>query len=175
MLVAVTLAAFALGHGSFANFAVNGAAGTCTGVVPATRFGVPGFAAALIGALYAYSGWDSATAVGGEVKNPGRAFPVALGAGVALVIGGYVAANAAFVYVLGPLAIANLSPGSSVGVTVVETLFGPIWPTIAAAFLFASVAATLHVSIVKHCKRRSVPLGPKPRSATTSDWPKRTY
>ena len=152
MLAAVTLAAFGLGHGALANFAASGAGGACTGVAPTTRFGLPGFAAALIGALYAYNGWHSVTLVAGEVKNPGRAFPAALGASVALVIGCYVAANVAFVYVLGPLAIASLPPGSSVGITVVETLFGPIWRTIAAAFLFASVAATLHVTILTNAR-----------------------
>jgi APA family basic amino acid/polyamine antiporter len=152
MLGAVTFAAFALGHGSAAHYAVSGASGACTGVASAMRLGVPGFAAALIGALYAYNGWQSITLVAGEVKNPGRALPPALGASVLLVIAGYVGANLAFVYVLGAPAIASLPPGASVGVTVVQTLFGPVWRAGAAAFLFASVAATLHVTIFTYAR-----------------------
>lgn len=152
MLIAVTFAGFALGHGTLANYGTSGASGTCTGVATATRSGVAGFAAALVGALYAYQGWQSATLVAGEVKNPGRAFPLALGTSVLLVMGCYVAANVAFVFVLGPAVIASLAPGASVGVSVVEKLFGSVWQAIAAGLLFASVAATLHVTIFTNAR-----------------------
>ncbi len=148
MLVAITVAGFAAGHGSAAMFTADAAAGSCSGVAPAARFGVAGFAAALIGALYAYQGWQSVTLVAGEIRNPGRTFPLALSVAVGVVITGYVLSNTAFVYVLGPLAIANLAPGVSVGIRVVETLLGPVWRSVAAALLFASVAATLHVTIL---------------------------
>jgi APA family basic amino acid/polyamine antiporter len=152
MLVAVTLAAFALGHGSVAQFRAGGASGSCDGVAAALRGGVPGFAAALIGALYAYNGWHSLTLVAGEVKQPGRTLPLALIVSVVLVIVLYVAGNASFVYVLGPLQIMNLAPSASVGVTVVDALFGPLGRIMAAAFLFASVAATLHVTIFTNAR-----------------------
>lgn len=152
MLAAVTLAAISLGHGSLANFGLSATTGSCAGVLPGMRLGTAGFAAALSGALYAYGGWQNVTQVAGEVKNPGSTFPFALGAGVALVIVAYVAANASYVYVLGPLAIADLPAGASVGVRMVEALFGPAWSTIAAGLLFASVAATLHVTILTYSR-----------------------
>jgi len=152
MLAAVTLAAFALGHGDVAHYATSGATGTCSGIAASVRSGLPGFAAALIGALYAYNGWHSLTLVAGEVRQVGRTLPIALIASVSIVIILYVAGNAAFVYVLSPVTIASLAPNASVGVTVVETLFGPIWRIIAAAFLFASVAATLHVTIFSNAR-----------------------
>jgi APA family basic amino acid/polyamine antiporter len=152
MLAAVTLAAIGLAHGSLANFGHSAVTGSCDGVSPATRLGAAGFAAALSGALYAYGGWQNVTQVAGEVKDPGRAFPFALGGGVVLVIIAYVAANASYVYVLGPLAIADLPAGASVGVRMVDALFGPAWSTIAAGFLFASVAATLHVTILTYSR-----------------------
>ncbi len=151
MLIAVVFAAFAAGHGA-ANFGMSGAGGVCGGVAATVRGGLSGFAAALIGALYAYNGWHSLTLVAGEVKEPERTLPSALITSVTLVIFLYVVANAAFVYVLTPLQIANLAPDASVGVTVVETLFGPIWRIIAAALLFASVAATLHVTIFTNAR-----------------------
>jgi len=148
MLVAITFVAFALGHGTFANYAQNIAGATCTGVSAATRAGIAGFAAALVGALYAYQGWQSSSLVAGEVRDPGRIFPRSLTLSVVIVMLAYVVANVSFVYVLGPSAIASLPPGSSVGVSVVEAIFGPVWRTVAAALLFASVAATLHVTIL---------------------------
>jgi APA family basic amino acid/polyamine antiporter len=152
MLAALTLAAIGLGHGSLANFSHSATTGSCAGVLPAMRLGPGGFAAALSGALYAYGGWQNVTQVAGEVKNPGDTFPFALGAGVVLVIVAYVAANASYVYVLGPLAITDLPAGASVGVTMVEALFGPALSTIAASLLFASVAATLHVTILTYSR-----------------------
>lgn len=152
MLAAVGVAAFAAGRGDIAHLASSGAAGTCAGVPDALRGGAAGFAAALIGALYAYNGWHSLTLVAGEIRQPGRTLPLALVASVLLVIVLYVGANVAFLYVLSPLSIANLTPTASVGVTVVEVLFGPVWRVIAAAFLFASVAATLHVGIFTNAR-----------------------
>jgi APA family basic amino acid/polyamine antiporter len=148
MLVAITFAAFALGNGTFAHYAQSGARGACTGVSAATRAGVPGFAAALIGALYAYQGWQSSSLIAGEVKDPGRVFPRSLAVSVGVVMACYVVANISYVYVLGPVAIASLPPGASVGVSVVATIFGPVWRSIAAALLFVSVAATLHVTVL---------------------------
>jgi APA family basic amino acid/polyamine antiporter len=152
MLVGVTVAAAAIGHAGTVPVDQTVGTASCAGVPAASRGGVAGFAAALIGALYAYQGWQSATLVAGEVKNPGRIFPLALGASVTLVIGCYVAGNIAFVHVLGAHAIANLPAGASVGVTVVETLFGPVWRVIAAGLLSASVIATLHVTILSNAR-----------------------
>ncbi len=152
MLVALVLAAFVVGHGEFAHYRGSGAAGACSGIAASLRGGLPGFAAALIGALYAYNGWHSLTLIAGEVKQPGRILPLALIVSVTLVIALYVAANAAFVYILSPLAIANLAPSASVGVATIEALFGPAWRIVAAAFLFASVIATLHATILSNAR-----------------------
>jgi len=43
------------------------------------------FAVPLMFTLYAYSGWNAATYILGEVRTPGRVIPVALAAGTALV------------------------------------------------------------------------------------------
>ena len=116
------------------------------------RGGIPGFAAALIGALYAYQGWHSLTLIAGEVKRPGRILPLALSISVTLVIVLYVSANASFVFILSPVAIANVASNASVGVAVVEHVFGAVWRTLAAVFLFVSAAATLHVTILTNAR-----------------------
>jgi APA family basic amino acid/polyamine antiporter len=152
MLAAVTFGAFVFGHGDVAHFGTSGGGGSCAGIAESLRGGAAGFAAALIGALYAYNGWHSLTLVAGEVKQPGRTLPLALSVSVMLVVVLYVAGNASFVYLLGPLQIANLAPSASVGVAVVDALVGPLGRIIAAAFLFASVAATLHVTILTNAR-----------------------
>jgi APA family basic amino acid/polyamine antiporter len=152
MLVTIVVCAFALGHGERAHFSASGAGGSCAGIGSAVRNGLPGFAAALIGALYAYNGWHSLTLVAGEIEAPDRTLPTALIVSVLVVIALYVSANVAFVYIVSPLAIADLPPNSSVGVTVVETLFGAVGRSIAAGLLFVSTAATLHVTLLTYAR-----------------------
>lgn len=148
MVGGLTIAAFAVGIGDWHNFAATGLAGTCTGIAAAARGGATGFAAAMIGALYAYNGWASLTYVAGEVKDPGRTIPRALIASMTIVIVLYAAVNVAYFYVLPPTGVASLSPTSSVGVEVMGSLFGPAARGLAAALLVISVLATLHVSIL---------------------------
>ncbi len=64
--------------------------------------GAAGFFAALVGALWAYDGWNNVSMVSSEVRNPQRNLPRALIAGTAGVIGIYLLANLAYFYVLSP-------------------------------------------------------------------------
>ena len=50
--------------------------------------------------LYAYTGFNAAAYVAGEIKNPGRNLPKALLAGTALVVALYLALNVVYVYAL---------------------------------------------------------------------------
>jgi len=144
--------AFTLGAGSFGHFALDGSAGTCSGIAASMRGGIAGFSAAMLGALYAYQGWSSLTYVAGEVKEPGRNLPRALIVSMLAVLALYVAANVAYFYVLSPAAIASVSPSSSVGVEVLGRLFGPQIQGVATALLLLSVIATLHVSILTNSR-----------------------
>ncbi|MDX2081551.1 MAG: amino acid permease [Terrimicrobiaceae bacterium] len=54
------------------------------------------FAVSLLFVLYAYSGWNSAVYIAGEVRNPGRTLPLALGLATVAVTFLYVALNAVF-------------------------------------------------------------------------------
>jgi APA family basic amino acid/polyamine antiporter len=71
------------------------------------RWGAVGFA--LVAALWAYNGFNDMVAVAGEVRDPGRVLPQALLLGVILVVAVYVAANAAYLFVL-PFAALRESP-----------------------------------------------------------------
>ncbi|MBS0417740.1 MAG: amino acid permease [Proteobacteria bacterium] len=62
---------------------------------------------ALIGVLFAYEGAASFCALSGEIKEPGRSLPLALTAGVGIVIVLYLLINAAYLYVLPLKAVAS--------------------------------------------------------------------
>ncbi len=63
-------------------------------------FTVAGFFAALVGALWAYDGWNNVSMVASEVRNPQRNLPRALIGGTAAVIVIYLLANGAYFHVL---------------------------------------------------------------------------
>ena len=71
--------------------------------------GIAGFAAAMIGALWAYDGWNNITFLAGEVKNPGRNLPLALIGGGFVVMGLYLFVNVSYFHVLTPTEIASVS------------------------------------------------------------------
>ncbi len=56
------------------------------------------FAVSLMFTLYAYSGWNAATYILGEVRTPARVIPAALAAGTLLVMLLYLGLNAAFLH-----------------------------------------------------------------------------
>jgi APA family basic amino acid/polyamine antiporter len=56
------------------------------------------FAVSLVYVMYAYSGWNAAIYVAGDVKNPGRYLPLSLVFGTVIVILLYAPLNAVFMY-----------------------------------------------------------------------------
>ena len=79
------------------------------------------FAVSLIFVMFAYSGWNAASYVAEEIKDPQRTLPLALGLGTALVALLYVALNVAFVYAL-PLGA--MKGVVAVGAAASDALFG---------------------------------------------------
>jgi basic amino acid/polyamine antiporter, APA family len=69
--------------------------------------GIAGFFAAMVGALWAYDGWNNVSMVSSEIRNPGRNLPRALIFGTAAVIVTYLLVNAAYFYVLNPAQVAH--------------------------------------------------------------------
>jgi len=64
--------------------------------VDLTHIGGAPFAISLVFVMYSYSGWNAATYIGGELRDPARNLPRALFAGTAIVIVLYVLLNAVF-------------------------------------------------------------------------------
>ncbi|MDQ3258707.1 MAG: amino acid permease, partial [Acidobacteriota bacterium] len=144
----VGLGAFMLADGSFANFAQSNIGGKCEGVDAAAQVGIAGFGAAMLGALWAYDGWNNLTLVGGEVKNPQRNIPVALISGMMVVGTLYILANIAYFYVLTPTEIASVPASSSVATEVASRFLGTGAVMAITAALLASTFGTLHTSIL---------------------------
>jgi basic amino acid/polyamine antiporter, APA family len=148
--------------GSFEHFSMMSTGGTCEGVADGVRYGaveytfLAGFAAAMLGALWGYDGWDNLSFVAGEVKDPSRNLPIAIIGSVLLIIVLYVIAQVAYFYVLDPVAVASVSESGSVGMAVVSKFFGGDIQTfgtgIAVAIftmgLMLSSLGTLHTSIL---------------------------
>jgi basic amino acid/polyamine antiporter, APA family len=88
LIVVFIVAGFAFGDGQPISFAPS--------AVDLTYIGGAPFAISLVFVMYSYSGWNAATYIGGELREPARNLPRALFAGTAIVIALYVCLNAVF-------------------------------------------------------------------------------
>jgi APA family basic amino acid/polyamine antiporter len=67
------------------------------------------FAAALVPIMFTYEGWADLSRVAGEVRDPARNLPRAMGLGVALVVAIYLTTNIVYLYLL-PVDVMAASP-----------------------------------------------------------------
>jgi APA family basic amino acid/polyamine antiporter len=72
-----------------------------TAPTTATSGGVLGVLAALVPILFAFGGWQQATWVGGEVRDPERNLPRAIMIGVTIIVAIYLAVNWGYLHLLG--------------------------------------------------------------------------
>jgi len=136
IIIAVSLLAFTASSGSWQNFATS---------FVAARGGVAGFMAALVAALWAYDGWNDLNMVSGEIRNPARAIPIALVAGVALVAALYMLTNAAVQYVLPAARIASSPRPMSEATAIAVGYWGA---AIVSAGMALSILVTLNGTIM---------------------------
>lgn len=151
LVLGVGVGAFLLARsGDWSHFsqAVNDNVAKCFDVDKATRYGMGGFGAAMLAALWGYDGWNNLTLVAGEVKNPQRNIPLALIGGMLIIISLYVFVNIAYFYALDPTTIASITKESSVAREVAQTFLGPVAVSLIAAALLSSSVGTLHTSIL---------------------------
>lgn len=149
LVLVVGVGAFLLAQGAdWSHLTMANVGGLCEKVSPAARYGFGGLIAAMLGALWAYDGWNNVTLVAGEVQNPKRNLPRALIGGMLLIMALYLFVNLSYFYVMAPTDIASVSTASSVATEVARRFLGPLAITFIAAALLSSTFGTLHTSIL---------------------------
>jgi APA family basic amino acid/polyamine antiporter len=131
-LALLVLASFVMGGGTgadWSNLASNGAP------VEAGLFGL-----ALISVLWAYDGFADLSFVSGEVRDPQRTLPRAIILGTLAIVGIYLAANAAYLYVIPVTAMAG---STLVAADTMEAVVGPLGRTAVAAAVAISALGAL--------------------------------
>jgi APA family basic amino acid/polyamine antiporter len=91
--------------------------------------------------LFTYDGWIDASNIAGEVKNPNRNFPIAMGIGVILITLIYLLVNLAFLRVV-PLEVMRDNP-TLVATAVAEAAFGSIGGTALNLLMWISIFGAL--------------------------------
>ncbi len=102
------------------------------------------FVISLIWVMVAYSGWNAATYVGEEVKQPDRTLPAALGIGTAIVTLAYLGLNLLFVYAT-PLE--QMKGVIAVGSIAAANLFGRNIGGVFAGLMAVSLMATVNAMV----------------------------
>ncbi|MFO8049469.1 MAG: amino acid permease [Desulfosudaceae bacterium] len=105
-------AGFWVGQGSFAHFHKT---------IPVSTSPAEQFAVSLIFVSFAFSGWNAAAYLGGEIKNPTRNIPAALLMGTVFVVLLYLLLNVVYVYALPAGAMSGVM---EVGAAAATALFG---------------------------------------------------
>ena len=130
VLVLLVTLGFTIGDGAVANFAES--AGPVT---PSA------WILALVPVMFAYSGWNAATYVAEEIRDPGRNVPLAMGLGTVVVVAIYLLLNLLYVYALPVSALAG------VDVRVVDVTADQLFGSAVAAPLAAASALMITASI----------------------------
>src|SRR5687768_12566711 len=136
-LALLVLASFLMGGqvgASFTNLASNGAA------IDAGVFGL-----ALISVMWAYDGFADLTFASGEVKDPQRNLPRAIIIGTLMIIGIYLSANVAYLYI-NPIAVMAKSP--LIAADTMGALFGQIGVSFVAVVVMISTFGSLMGSML---------------------------
>jgi APA family basic amino acid/polyamine antiporter len=138
LFVVLVVMAFLFGKGQISNLS----AGQSIGEV---KLGTA--ASQLFYVMFAYSGWNAASYLAGEVRNPGKILPrsLLLGAGSVVVL--YLAINLVFSYAV-PLADVGFDNAELVPLLAVENLFGPRASSIFSTLLGLTFLATVSAFII---------------------------
>ncbi len=97
--------------------------------------------------MFAYSGWNAASYLAGEVKNPAKTLPRSLLLGTTLVVVLYLALNLVFAYAV-PLAEVGFDNAERVPQLAVENLFGPRAARVFSVVLGLTFLATVSAFII---------------------------
>jgi APA family basic amino acid/polyamine antiporter len=152
LVLGVGVGAFVFGAGDWSHLNASGIAGICEGVASSARGGIAGFGAAMLGALWAYDGWQNVAPLAGEIRNPSRNLPRAFIGGTLLVTALYLFVNVAYYYALAPLQIASLPSATSVATEVLKRFLGPLAVSMTAVALMVSSFGALHSTVLANSR-----------------------
>ncbi len=129
-IVGVSISVFAFANGDTRNWVSPAAPPWSSALVGA--FGV-----ALVASLWAYKGWEAVTFSAGEIRDPQRTLPLGLFAGTLVVLGLYLVANLAYLYVM---PVTTLAGSNRIAADAMQAAVGPIGASIVAAVILCSIA-----------------------------------
>jgi basic amino acid/polyamine antiporter, APA family len=152
LVLGVGAGAFAFAPGDWTHFAGSALNGSCEGVAASARGGYAGFGAAMLGALWAYDGWNNVAPLAGEIRDPQRNLPRAFIGGMLVVGSLYLFVNSAYFYALTPLQIASVPLSSSVATEVLKRFLGPLAVSLTAVALMISSFGSLHASVLANSR-----------------------
>jgi APA family basic amino acid/polyamine antiporter len=152
LVLCVGIGAFMFAAGDWGHFSQSGIGGTCENVAGSARGGIAGFGAAMLGALWAYDGWQNVAPLAGEIRDPQRNLPRAFVGGTLVVAALYLFVNAAYFYALTPLEIASVPASSSVATEVLKKFLGPLAVSMTAVALMVSSFGALHASVLANSR-----------------------
>lgn len=138
LIVALIVGGLAWGNGAFSHFGEGAEFSFDFG-------GWKTLGLSLMWIMFAYSGWNAATYIGSEVKDPERILPNSLMMGTAIVILLYAGTNVLFVYALNP---AEMSGIISVGGLAMGALFGGSMETIVSTLIAFALFSSLSAFII---------------------------
>ena len=119
----------------------------------------PGFAVSLVFVVYAYTGWNAAAYIAGNLENPTRNLPLALIAGTLVVAFVYLALNGMFLY---SATFAELNGQNDIGNVVAQKLFGQRIGIIFSGLFSFALLSTLSAMTIA---------GPRVTEAMGADYP----
>ena len=137
-IVAVSLAVFGFAQGDTANFS-SPPPGPLSGGL------VANFGAALVLALWAYKGWESASYSCGEVRRPERNLPLGLLVGTLVVLVLYISTNLAYLYVF---PAGEVAKSSRIAADAMNVAVGPVGATIIAVVILFSITGAANANIL---------------------------
>ena len=106
----------------------------------------PVFATSIIFVFFSYSGWNAATYIGGEIKNPVKNLPLSLLLGTLIVIFLYLGLNVLYLYSIPAKEMAGkLEVGHLAAVNLFGHNIGQYFSLLIALFLISSVSAMVMV------------------------------
>jgi APA family basic amino acid/polyamine antiporter len=112
-LVAFVAFGLAIGHGSFSHFSES-----------AGNVSASGWLFALVPVMFTYAGWNAASYIAEEIRDPGRNVPRALAMGTVAVVLVYLLMNVIYLYALPVSALTQVKMGVRIVDAAADTLFG---------------------------------------------------